>query len=235
MREIVFDTETTGFDPVKGDRITEIGCVEVIDYIPTGRVFHSYINPQREVPEEVTKITGLTTSFLSDKPLFCQIAEQFMEFIQDSKLIAHNASFDQKFINSELQISAFKALEKERFKDTLYLARKRFPGAYNSLDALCKRFNISLEAREHHGALIDAKLLARVYYELSSNRSVELDIFQKQQKTDIEISNQIEKPVRKPVKYILSDQEKQLHKQAINKIKKEAKTLLWSRYYKEVS
>jgi DNA polymerase III subunit epsilon len=175
-REIVFDTETTGLKPFKGDRITEIGCVEVIDLLPTGNTFRRYVNPERDVPEEVVRITGLTTEFLSDKPLFAEIVEDFLNFIGDSKLVAHNARFDRDFVNVELTRLKREPFEEKRFIDTLLIARKKFPGAYNSLDALCKRFSVSLSGRSLHGALLDAKLLAEVYLELNGGRERKLDL-----------------------------------------------------------
>jgi len=176
MREIVFDTETTGLDPKTGDRITELGCVEVIDCIPTGRTFHTWVNPQRDVPDEVVKITGLTTEFLKDKPLFEEIAQDFVEFVGDAVMVAHNAPFDRGFINMELARLGIDIYPDDRFKDTARIARAKFPGSYVSLDALCKRFDISLETRDVHGALIDAKLLAEVYLELTGGRTQVLDL-----------------------------------------------------------
>lgn len=178
MREIVFDTETTGLNAKGGDRITEIGCLEVIDFIPTGETFHTYINPEREVPEEVVKITGLTTEFLKDKPLFADRVDDFLEFVGESDLVAHNANFDKGFINAELERARRPVLPDMRFKDTLVLARKQFPGTRNTLDALCNRFGISLESRHVHGALVDAELLAKVYLELNGGRERKLDIFE---------------------------------------------------------
>ena len=176
MREIVFDTETTGLYPATGDRVTEIGCVEIIDFIPTGRTWHAYVNPQRSTPAEVIKITGLTDEFLSDKPLFAQVAAEFLDFVGDAGLVAHNAPFDRGFINMELERLGLAPLGEDRFKDTARIARAKFPGSYVSLDALCKRFDISLESREKHGALIDAHLLAEVYLELSGGRTRALDL-----------------------------------------------------------
>lgn len=176
MREIVFDTETTGLYATSGDRVTEIGCVEIIDFIPTGRTWHSYVNPQRATPKEVVDITGLTDTFLADKPLFKHVAEEFVDFIGDAGLVAHNAPFDRGFINMELERLGLATYAEERFKDTARIARAKFPGSYVSLDALCKRFDISLESRDKHGALIDALLLAEVYLELSGGRTRALDL-----------------------------------------------------------
>ncbi|WP_300542677.1 DNA polymerase III subunit epsilon [Maricaulis sp.] len=176
MREIVFDTETTGLDPSTGDRVTELGCVEVIDCIPTGKTFHAYVNPQRSIPREVVEITGLTGEFLADKPLFEEIAQEFVDFVGDAVLVAHNAPFDRGFINMELARLGFDTYPEDRFKDTARIARAKFPGSYVSLDALCKRFDISLETRDKHGALIDAYLLAEVYLELTGGRTRALDL-----------------------------------------------------------
>jgi DNA polymerase-3 subunit epsilon len=176
MREIVFDTETTGLDPNTGDRITELGCVEVDDYIPTGRTFHAYVNPQRSIPKEVVEITGLTSEFLADKPLFEDVAQEFVDFVGDAVMVAHNAPFDRGFINMELERLGRDVYPEDRFKDTARIARAKFPGAYVSLDALCKRFDISLDTRDKHGALIDSLLLAEVYLELSGGRTRALDL-----------------------------------------------------------
>jgi len=176
MREIVFDTETTGFDPRTGDRITEMGCVEVEDFIPTGRTWHSYVNPQRSVPEKVTEITGLTAEFLLDKPLFAAVADGFLDFVGDADIVAHNAPFDRGFINMELEKIGKPIIANDRWIDTVVMARKKFPGAHASLDALCKRFGVSLETRDKHGAIIDALLLADVYLELNGGRERALDL-----------------------------------------------------------
>lgn len=174
MREIVFDTETTGLDPYAGHRIVELGCVELINHLPTGRHFHRYLNPERPMPKEAEQIHGLTDDFLKDKPLFKHEAQGFLEFIGESPLIIHNAAFDMKFINAELEWAGFAALETARALDTVLLARKKFPGQSASLDALCKRFTIDLSARTKHGALMDAELLAEVYLELLGGRQAGL-------------------------------------------------------------
>jgi len=175
MREIVLDTETTGLQAWEGDRITEIGCVELIDCLPTGATFHTYVNPQRVVPQVVVEITGLTTEFLADKPPYADIHDAFFAFIGDSRLVAHNATFDRGFVNSELERHGVAQLPDDRWFDTLELARSMFPGAQSSLDALCRRFDISLESREKHGALVDAELLAEVYLQLNGGRERSLD------------------------------------------------------------
>ena len=177
MREILFDTETTGFDPLSGDRIIEIGCVEMINKSLTGEKFHTYINPQRDVPEGAVKIHGITTDFLKDKKPFPDIVGEFMEFIgEDTVLVAHNATFDMKFINWELENAGHPILPQARFKDTLAIARIKFPGAANSLDALCKRFGIDNSNRALHGALLDSEILADVYIELEGGRQTGLDL-----------------------------------------------------------
>ena len=170
MREIVFDTETTGLDPVAGHRVVEIGCVELVNHMPTGETRQWYINPQRDMPEEAYNIHGLSEEFLSDKPLFSAIAEEFVTFIEGAMLIAHNANFDMKFVNAELAALDRPNLPKDKVIDTIPMARKKIPGAQYSLDALCRRFQIDLSVREKHGALLDAELLAEVYLELIGGR-----------------------------------------------------------------
>ncbi len=171
VREIVFDTETTGFDAKGEDRITEIGCIELIDWLPTGEQFHTYLDPQRVVPDKVVEITGLTTEFLRGKPLFKDQAQAFLDFVGDSPLIAHNARFDEGFINAELMRAGFEPLPPSKFKDTLAMAHAMFPGSPASLDALCRRFDVSLSSRDKHGAIIDSELLAAVYLELKGGRA----------------------------------------------------------------
>lgn len=167
VREIVFDTETTGLNPENGDRLVEIGAIELINHIPTGKTYHQYINPQRSVPEEVVKVHGLTEEFLKDFPVFNDIADDFVNFVgDDGILVAHNASFDMKFINYELKKSGREEFSTDRVIDSLEIARKMFPGAKNNLDALCKRYGIDNSNRTFHGALLDADLLAQVYFEL---------------------------------------------------------------------
>lgn len=170
MREIILDTETTGLDPLNGDRIVEIGCIEVFNHMPTGKSFHAYVNPQRDVPAGAAAVHGLTDEFLADKPLFAEIVTDFLAFIEDSPLVIHNASFDMGFLNAELVRHGFAVLPQDRAIDTLAMARKKFPGAPASLDALCKRFAIDLSGRDLHGALLDARLLAGVYLELRGGR-----------------------------------------------------------------
>ena len=170
MREIVFDTETTGFEPGDGHRIVEIGCVELVDHFPTGRTFQAYLNPERDVPIETTRVHGLTNEFLADKALFAHIVEDFLEFLGDAPLVIHNASFDIKFINAELKRCGKPAIPLSRATDTIEIAKRKVPGARYSLDELCKRFSIDLSARTKHGALLDAQLTAEVYLELIGGR-----------------------------------------------------------------
>jgi DNA polymerase-3 subunit epsilon len=166
MREIALDTETTGFEPDQGDRIVEIGAVELYNHMPTGKTYHQYINPERAMPNEAFEVHGLGDDFLRDKPVFSKIAQAFVEFIGDAKLVIHNASFDMKFINAELGWVNMPKLPMDRAIDTLMIARKKFPGSPASLDALCRRFNIDNSARTLHGALLDSEILAEVYLEL---------------------------------------------------------------------
>ena len=176
MREIVFDTETTGLNPSGGDRMVEIGCVEMFNRVETGRHFHAYFNPERSMPSDAEAVHGLTTIFLSDKPLFSDKAEELLEFIADSPLVAHNAGFDFGFLNFELQRCGRGAVCTKRMVDTLTLARTRHPGAKHSLDALCMRFGIDRSHRVKHGALLDAQLLAQVYVELTGGRQIGLGL-----------------------------------------------------------
>ena len=166
MREIVLGTETTGFEPEQGDRIVEIGAVELFNHLPTGRTYHQYINPERTMPQEAFEVHGLGDDFLRDKPVFAKIADDFLAFVQDSKLVIHNASFDMKFLNAELGWLKKRQLPMDQAVDTLAIARKKFPGSPASLDALCRRFGIDNAARTLHGALLDSEILAEVYLEL---------------------------------------------------------------------
>lgn len=170
MREIVLDTETTGLDPMSGHRVVEVGCIELVNHMPTGREFHIYVNPERDIPPEAEAVHGLSSTFLSDKPLFSSLADQLLGFIGDAPIIAHNAGFDMGFINAELRRAGKAPLASDRTIDTVMLARRKFPGAQASLDALCRRFQIDLSERSKHGALLDAKLLAKVYLELVGGR-----------------------------------------------------------------
>lgn len=170
MREIILDTETTGLNPKGGDRIVEIGCVELFNHVPTGRSFHKYINPERDMPAEAERIHGLSSAFLADKPVFSAVAEEFVAFIDGAPLVAHNAGFDLGFVNAELGRLGLALFPADRTIDTVDLARRKFPGAQASLDALCRRFQIDTTRRTKHGALLDAELLAQVYLELVGGR-----------------------------------------------------------------
>jgi len=176
MREIVFDTETTGLNPAGGDRVVEIGCVEIFNRVETGRHFHAYFNPERDMPFEAQEVHGLTNLFLSDKPRFAEKVEELLEFLEDSPLVAHNASFDFGFLNFELEKCGRPVVSLTRMRDTLALARTKHPGAKHSLDALCMRFGIDRSHRVKHGALLDAQLLAQVYVELTGGRQIGLGL-----------------------------------------------------------
>jgi DNA polymerase-3 subunit epsilon len=176
MREIIFDTETTGFDPKNGDRLVEIGCIEMVNRVATGSTFHAYFNPQRSMPAEAEAVHGLSDAFLADKPLFATRALEFLEYIGDSPLVAHNAGFDFNFINAELTACGHPIVGLHRMIDTVALAKVRHPGAKLSLDALCSRYGIDRSHRTKHGALLDAELLAQVYVELRGGRQIGLEL-----------------------------------------------------------
>ena len=176
MRELVLDTETTGFDPFDGDRIVEIGAVELYNHMPTGEVFHVYINPERSMPQSAFEVHGLGDDFLRDKPVFRDVAQSFLEFVRDDKMVIHNASFDMKFLNHELKTLGLQTLPNSRAIDTLDIARRKFPGSPASLDALCRRFGVDNSAREKHGALLDSEILAEVYLQLIGGQQPGLEL-----------------------------------------------------------
>lgn len=176
MREIIFDTETTGLDPKTGDRMVEIGCIEMVNRVPTGQTFHAYFNPDRSMPIEAENVHGLSEAFLSDKPRFHELAEELLAFIGDAPLVAHNAGFDFGFLNAELDICGLEPVCRSRMVDTVALAKMRHPGAKLSLDALCTRYGIDRSHRTKHGALLDAELLAQVYVELTGGRQIGLQL-----------------------------------------------------------
>ena len=176
MREIVLDTETTGFDPLEGHRVIEVAAIELMNLLPTGRTFHTLIDPQRDVPPEASKVHGFTRVDLEGKPLFADIADSMLEFLGDAPIIAHNAPFDFRFLDAELVRAKREPLDAARMRDSLVLVRERFPGAPNSLDALCRRFDIDLSQRTTHNALLDVKLLAEVYLELRGGRQAGLEL-----------------------------------------------------------
>jgi DNA polymerase III subunit epsilon len=178
MREIIFDTETTGLDPLAGDRLVEIGCIELVNRFPTGKTFHFYFNPERDMPETAFKIHGLSIEFLKDKPLFAEKADDLIAFLGDAQLVAHNAMFDLGFLNAELERIGRAVVSRERMIDTLLLARRKHPGGSNRLDDLCQRYQIDNSRRTKHGALLDAELLAEIYVELIGARQASLVLSQ---------------------------------------------------------
>ena len=219
MRRIALDTETTGLSPIGGHRIVEIGCVELDHNIPTGKEWHSYINPERDVPEAAEAVHGLSTKFLSDKPLFSAISDDLLLFLEGAELVIHNAKFDIGFLNNELNLLKKPIINIEKTIDTVMLARKIIPGAAASLDALCKRFNIDLSRREKHGALLDAQLLAEVYLELTGGRQSSLELNSFKEKTNKINQNEISLK-KNDLAVQLFDNEIKEHKKMINKLKK---------------
>jgi DNA polymerase-3 subunit epsilon len=219
MREIVLDTETTGLDPKLGHRVVEIGCIELVNRVRTGRFFHHYINPERDMPDEAFRIHGISGEFLRDKPLFSQVAEDFINFIEGAVLIIHNAAFDVKFLNHELNKVNHNPINNKMVIDTLLIARKKFPGSPASLDALCKKFNVDLSARDKHGALLDSELLADVYIELTGGNQSKL-IFEG--KNLIAENNVIlvKREYKESRKFPASAEEIDLHKEFLKKINK---------------
>ena len=187
MREIIFDTETTGFDPAAGDRMVEIGCIELVNRVPTGRTFHAYYNPQRAMPSAAEAIHGLSDIFLKDKPLFAHGVEELLDFLEDSHLVAHNARFDFGFLNHELKLCGLPEVGMHRMIDTVAIARQLHPGAKHSLDALCTRYGIDRSHRIKHGALLDAELLAQLYIELKGGRQIGLGLAQEEEKDAIRV------------------------------------------------
>ena len=223
MREIVLDTETTGLEPSEGDRLVEIGCVELENHVPTGRTFHTYLNPERDVPAEAVAVHGLTTEFLKDKPVFSQIFDEFLSFIGDDGLVIHNAEFDMKFINAELSSVGHGGISMKRVTDTLIMARKKFPGSPASLDALCRRYNIDLSGRELHGALLDAQLLGEVYLELVGGRQHGLGLGAEQRESEpdttlVSIQAEREKKERTPRPHAPTEEELAAHEKMTDQL-----------------
>lgn len=219
-REIVLDTETTGLDPNSGHRMVEIGCVELIDGLRTGEFFHSYLNPERDVPHEAFRVHGLSSQFLSDKPIFAEKVDGFLEFVADSTLVIHNAAFDMKFLNFELDRLGFPAISMDRTIDTVLIARKKFPGSPANLDALCKRFNIDLSGRTKHGALLDAELLADVYLDLMGGRQAMFLLDEGKQATSA--NEQIVTTIKTTLEariFTVSEEEEETHKNMLAKLK----------------
>jgi len=231
MREICLDTETTGLDPRDGHKIIEIACIEMVNKVRTGNVFHSYINPRREVPQEAFRIHGISTEFLQDKPIFNHVAQKFLDFIKDAKLVIHNAAFDLKFLNYELKILGFEPLNSANVIDSLLIARSKFPGSPASLDALCKRFNVDLSRRTKHGALLDTELLCDVYVELmgGAQSGLGFEVAKKETKSAAQIEEQVVKnQIRKSLPkrdFPLSIEDLEKHKEFITK---NFKTNLWN-------
>lgn len=212
MREIVLDTETTGLDPAFGHRIVEIGCVELYNHVPTQRTYHCYLNPDRDMPEEAFRVHGLSADFLADKPRFTEVCDDFLEFIGEAPLIIHNGAFDMKFLNAEFGLLKRPLLPMERLICTLELSRKRFAGASNSLDALCRRFDIDLSGRDKHGALIDCFLLADVYLELVGGRQPGLALAAELESSASVISlNAARRKVRPPRPHAPTEEELAAH------------------------
>ncbi len=217
-REIVLDTETTGMDPSEGDRIIEIGCVELINHLPTGKTWHEYINPERDVPAEAVAVHGLTEEFLKDKPLFGEITGSFLDFIEGATLVIHNAEFDMKFLNAELRAFGFPSISMKDVIDTLAMARQKFPGSPANLDALCRRFSIDNSNRTLHGALLDSELLAEVYLELLGGRQRGLSLAETEasQKTLSEAqSTTVKRNYRKPRIYKVPQEELEAHQKLL--------------------
>lgn len=223
MRQIVLDTETTGLSFKDGHRIVEIGCVEIKNYIPTGRTFHTYLDPKRHMEAGATRVSGITDDLLRGKPEFFHIVDQFLTFLDDADLVIHNAPFDMSFLNGELERIGYKALPMTRAIDTIKIARSLFPGSPANLDALCRRFDIDLSSRTKHGALIDAQLLAEVYLQLSGGRQPDLEL--ESHKLEGETITVKERPYRPMRSFQLSEEEVEKHKNFIQKLKNP----LWER------
>ncbi len=235
MREISFDTETTGLNPIDGDRLVEVGGVELINFIPTGRTCHLYVNPQRDMPEEAFRIHGLSAEFLSDKPIFADVADEFLEFVGDSRLVIHNAPFDMGFINMELGRCKKPKIPNKQVLDTLKLARRKFPTGSVSLDALCSRYGVDNTKRVYHGALLDAELLAEVYLEMNGGKQKNLGLLPGDETIDLDKLNDEPKkrgaakqrPVLLPS--TLSEEEIEAHARFIAGMKSDP---TWNKYLK---
>jgi len=230
MREIVFDTETTGLDPKSGDRVVEVGCVELINHIPSGKTFHRYVNPERGMSIDAARVHGLDDAFLKEKPLFAAIAGELLEFIGDASLIAHNAQFDLEFLNLELGRAGHQLLHADRIVDTLMLARRKHPAGPNSLDALCARYQVDLSRRTFHGALLDAQLLAEVYIELIGGRQASLILGDLVEGTALAVATRSEiviAPRAEPRPFRVTAAEMEAHRQRIAKLGPDA---IWLEY-----
>ena len=225
MREIILDTETTGLRPGEGHKIIEIAAIEIVDFIPTGKTYHQYINPERDVPQASTDVHGITSDFLYDKPTFNKIADEFIEFVQNDTIVAHNVDFDLGFINYELQSCGKRSLQNKKI-DTVTIAREKFPGQGVSLDALCKRFTIDNTQREKHSATLDAELLTKVYIELLDAREPSLDLQQEENPQAQEHHFDISKIQNRSLPSRITDQEKQLHAEFIETL---GKNSIWKK------
>lgn len=221
MREVIFDTETTGLDPKTGDRMVEIGCIEMIGRVETGRTFHAYFNPERDMPPEAERVHGLSAAFLATKPRFADSADELLEFLGDAPLVAHNAGFDFGFLNNELELIGRAPISMERMVDTVAIARKKHPGSKLSLDALCTRYGIDRSHRVKHGALLDAELLAQVYVELTGGRQIGLGLVDSDPAGDSATTTTTnapwhrpatDKPRREPRPHVASPEELERHR-----------------------
>ena len=227
MREIVFDTETTGLDPGQGDRLVEIGCVELLNRFPTGRTFHCYFNPERDMPEAAFKVHGLSVDFLKDKPLFLHRVEELVEFLGDAPLVAHNAMFDLGFLNAELERAKKIVVSRERLVDTLMLARRKYPGSPNRLDDLCERYRIDNSRRTKHGALLDAELLAEVYVELIGARQANLGLSAADTAGEIRVSGSATRTRGEPLPSRVTDEERAAHRAFVATL---GDATIWAKY-----
>jgi DNA polymerase-3 subunit epsilon len=231
MREVVLDTETTGLDPKNGDRIVEIGAIELFNHMPTGQYFHKYLNPDRPMPQEAFAVHGLSDDFLKEKPRFSDIMDEFTSFIGDAKMVIHNASFDMKFLNAELKRAGGEIYSDQQAIDTLLIARKKFPGAQNSLDALCRRFSIDNSGREKHGALLDSELLSDVYLELIGGRQPDL-VLRTDNGGKLENYDTPRRDVRKKrktaLKSLITEDEKTNHEEFLKTLGADS---IWKKYY----
>ncbi|MCP3474549.1 DNA polymerase III subunit epsilon [Bradyrhizobium sp. CCGUVB1N3] len=228
MREIVLDTETTGLDPLRGDRLVEIGCVEIFNRMPTGQTFHRYINPERDMPAEAFAVHGLSSEFLATKPLFHEVVDEFLEFIGDAPLVIHNASFDISFINAELDRIKRAAIPRERLVDTLLLARRKHPGVSNRLDDLCSRYAIDNTHRTKHGALLDSELLAEVYVDLIGARQSQLILASESEEIRVRTNGDMPRRQRPaPLAPRVSEAERAAHRAFIATMGEKA---IWNEY-----
>ncbi len=229
MREVVLDTETTGFDPQGGDRVVEIGAVELYNHMPTGEVYHVYINPERSMPQEAFEVHGLGDDFLRDKPVFSEIAQSFVDFVRGDKMVIHNAAFDMKFLNYELVQLGIAEMPYAQAIDTLEIARKKFPGSPASLDALCRRFGVDNSAREKHGALLDSEILAEVYLQLIGGQQPGFELAAESRGAGSQIRSAEEwraRPRTTPLPSRLTEEEKSAHTAFVEKLGEDS---VWSR------